>query len=210
MNFRKKYHVFIKSKVKEGIKIVADEIDIRIDCEVNGNIITKGEVFIGKKGRYFGDIKSKKCVIYGKVFGNIKVDEVIYIKSRAEVQGDIEYNKIHKSGHALLNGVCKKIIDDEEIKEDQEINDQIENEIDNKKNIQKEKVEDEIECNQKHILDQSLLCREREIIDGKDIKIKKEKNIKEDLINIIKDEGTREKSIMTDNDDSAPKRRKLF
>lgn len=203
LGLRKKYHVVMESEIKEEIKISAGDIDIRVDCEVHGNIMTKGKILIGKKGKYFGDLKSRKCVIYGKVFGNIKVDEEIYIDSKAEVKGNMECIKIHTSESDLFNGGGRTITEDEKIVEDG---------IANKKNIEesKKQVKDEIKCNQIHNSDQSLVNSKCEIIDDKDIKHKTENTIKDNIINIIKDESTREKNIKSDTNNDKLKRRKLF
>lgn len=241
MGFKKKYHILIKKKIDNDIKIIADKIDIKIDCEVYGNIISKGEVLIGKKGIYHGNINSRSCIIYGKVIGDIKVDEVIYLKSKAELLGDIECKKIHTDEHAWFNGMCKLTKGEEVINEDQYTDNEIENKIDNKKNIESsnldqdsvnyqdtiiegidiiekdkdvKKVEDVEKDN--NIEEARTVVNDNDIVEDKDIegdinnkRNKEEICIKDDFINLMKDEGTREKSKESSND-SQKKRVKLF
>jgi cytoskeletal protein CcmA (bactofilin family) len=61
---------------------------IRIDGTVEGNIISDW-VVLGEKGNIKGDVTSGGVIVGGKIEGNVKTKEIIEIKNKGKVVGDI-------------------------------------------------------------------------------------------------------------------------
>ena len=61
---------------------------IRIDGTLEGNIISDW-VVLGEKGNIKGDITSGGVIVGGKIEGNVKAKEIIEIKNKGKVIGDI-------------------------------------------------------------------------------------------------------------------------
>jgi cytoskeletal protein CcmA (bactofilin family) len=61
---------------------------IRIDGTVEGNIISDW-VVLGEKGNIKGDVTSGGVIVGGRIEGNVKAKEIIEIKNKGKVVGDI-------------------------------------------------------------------------------------------------------------------------
>ncbi len=83
---------------------------IRIDGGLEGNIEAKW-VIVGEKGSLKGDIIADGVIIGGKVEGMITAREILEIKGKAEIKGDIHTSKLSVSEGAILNGKTTMIKD---------------------------------------------------------------------------------------------------
>lgn len=63
---------------------------LRIDGSFEGELLSKGKVVIGPKGKVKANLNLKKAVIEGKVEGNVKVEESLELRGNASISGDIE------------------------------------------------------------------------------------------------------------------------
>lgn len=61
---------------------------VRIDGALEGNL-NAGWVIIGEKGSIKGDVTTKGMVVGGKINGNIRSGDVVEIKHKGEVFGEI-------------------------------------------------------------------------------------------------------------------------
>lgn len=61
---------------------------IRVDGTVEGNIISDW-VVLGEKGNIKGDVTSGGVIVGGRIEGNVKAKEIIEIKNKGKVIGDI-------------------------------------------------------------------------------------------------------------------------
>ena len=95
------------------------EVIIGPDSGIKGDVTTKGVVkldgiidgcvsadwlIVGETGRVTGDVASRGTVIYGRIEGNIKSNELIEIRSKAVVEGDIYTTKLVISEGAIFDG----------------------------------------------------------------------------------------------------------
>ena len=64
--------------------------EMSIDGKIEGEIFSQGMLIVGENGEIKGEIKAKSVSIYGKVFGNITVQERCELKSRAHLIGDLK------------------------------------------------------------------------------------------------------------------------
>jgi len=80
--------------------------DIRIDGFLKGNLLTKGKLLIGPEGIVEGDITGKQADILGKVTGSIQVKELLSLKGKAIIDGNIFAGKLQVEPTVSFNGSC--------------------------------------------------------------------------------------------------------
>ncbi len=80
--------------------------DIRVDGTVKGNVFSKAKVLIGAEGVIEGNIHCREADIMGQVFGNIKTEELLHLKGKAAVSGDIQTAKLLIEPTVSFNGQC--------------------------------------------------------------------------------------------------------
>ena len=87
-------------------EIVSDG-DIRIDGMVKGTVTSKAKIVIGSTGSVDGDIICDNADISGKIFGTVEVDELLYLKASAYIEGNITTGKFVVETGAKFNGSCR-------------------------------------------------------------------------------------------------------
>jgi cytoskeletal protein CcmA (bactofilin family) len=80
--------------------------DIRIDGTLVGNLSSKAKVLIGQEGVVEGDIIGQQADIMGKVTGMIKIKELLQLKGKSTVSGEISTGKLEVEPTATFNGSC--------------------------------------------------------------------------------------------------------
>lgn len=87
--------------------IVKGEIDtkgtLRIDGSVEGNIIADW-VIAGEKSHIKGNITARGIVIGGRVDGDIKAKEIVEIKNKGQIYGEILTSKLTVAEGAIFDG----------------------------------------------------------------------------------------------------------
>lgn len=83
--------------------------DIRIDGTLKGNVYATNKVFIGSEGLVEGDIHCIHADILGKVEGKVTVKELLNIRGKAQVKGDLFTGKLQVEPSAAFNGNCNMI-----------------------------------------------------------------------------------------------------
>ncbi|WP_018249424.1 bactofilin family protein [Orenia marismortui] len=86
----------------EGIVEVAESI--RIDGSLEGDLIVKGDVYVGKEGRLKGNIQGDNIMIAGNVEGNIKADGKLEIVETGRLVGDISISNLIIHDGAIFEG----------------------------------------------------------------------------------------------------------
>jgi cytoskeletal protein CcmA (bactofilin family) len=76
---------------------------LRIDGSLDGNV-NADWVILGEKASVKGDIISRGIVIGGKVEGNLTAKEIIEIKSKGRVYGEIHTSKLTIVEGGLFDG----------------------------------------------------------------------------------------------------------
>ena len=66
---------------------------LRVDGNIEGNVDADW-VVLGERGSLKGDVRAKGIMVGGKIEGNLKADEVIEIRQKGEVRGDITSSKL--------------------------------------------------------------------------------------------------------------------
>jgi cytoskeletal protein CcmA (bactofilin family) len=98
------------NRIVEGTIIKGDIIsqaDFRLDGELIGNFQSKGKIVIGPAGSVTGDIICKNADIEGKFNGKIQVFEVLNIKSKAVIHGEVTVGKLSVEPGADFSATCK-------------------------------------------------------------------------------------------------------
>ncbi|MDZ4288492.1 MAG: polymer-forming cytoskeletal protein [Prosthecobacter sp.] len=62
---------------------------LSIEGKVEGDVISTGDLTIGESGMVKGQVKTCNVVIFGKVEGNVTVQERCQAKSTATILGDV-------------------------------------------------------------------------------------------------------------------------
>lgn len=97
------------NRIVEGTKIKGDInslADFRIDGELVGNFSSKGKIVIGATGNIKGDISCKTADIEGKFEGKITVTELLNIKGKAHIHGEVVCGKLAVEPGANFTATC--------------------------------------------------------------------------------------------------------
>lgn len=95
------------NKIVAGTKIhgeVETQGDIRVDGTIVGTLNIKGKLVLGPSGVIEGEVKCKNAEVMGSMNVEIKVEELLSLKSTAKVKGDVITNKISIEPGAKLTG----------------------------------------------------------------------------------------------------------
>jgi cytoskeletal protein CcmA (bactofilin family) len=102
------------SIIAAGLKLKGDmeaDGDIRIDGEIIGNVLCKAKVVISATGLVSGDIHAENVDVHGTVQGNITVGELLSIKAKSHITGNLITEKLQIEANAVFNGLCTMTID---------------------------------------------------------------------------------------------------
>lgn len=80
--------------------------DIRIDGEIQGDINCSGKVIIGPQGVVRGEVNCQNAVIEGTFEGTLKVKEVLNVREKAKISGDINTDQLLVQAGAVFNVTC--------------------------------------------------------------------------------------------------------
>lgn len=76
---------------------------LRIDGSMDGNV-NADWVILSEKAHFKGDITAKGIIIGGRIEGNLRAEEIVEIKSKGQVFGDIFANKLSILEGGTFNG----------------------------------------------------------------------------------------------------------
>jgi cytoskeletal protein CcmA (bactofilin family) len=96
--------------IASGTKIegnMTSNSDIRIDGELIGNLICQGKIVIGGEGKIIGNIECQNAVIEGIYQGHLKCSELLNIRETAQINGEIDTDKLMVQSGAVFNVVCR-------------------------------------------------------------------------------------------------------
>lgn len=115
------------NRIVEGTTIQGDIIspaDFRLDGNLIGNFQSKGKIVIGPAGSVKGDIICKNADIEGKFEGKIQVQEILNVKSKAIIHGEVICGKLSVEPGAEFSATCvmkvhvKNLISDVKVAEE--------------------------------------------------------------------------------------------
>lgn len=85
---------------------ISSDGDFRVDGKIEGTIKTKGRVVIGKEGLVNGTIECTHADIEGTFSGKLIVNEILSLKSSADISGDVIMGKLSVEPGAMFNATC--------------------------------------------------------------------------------------------------------
>ena len=85
---------------------ISSSENIRFDGNLVGNLNTRGKVFIGQSGRVTGEIRCKNCEVEGVIDGKVFVSELLSLRARSKLTGEITTNKLAIEPGAVFTGKC--------------------------------------------------------------------------------------------------------
>ena len=97
------------NRLSEGTTVKGDILsvsDFRMDGNLIGNFQTKGKIVIGQTGNIKGDIVCKNADIEGVFEGKIQVAEILNIKSKAVIHGEVICGKLSVEPGAEFSATC--------------------------------------------------------------------------------------------------------
>lgn len=80
--------------------------DIRVDGSLKGTMTTKGKVIVGSSGRIKGEVHCKNFEVEGSIDGKVFVQELLSLRSRSKLSGEITTNKLAIEPGAHFTGKC--------------------------------------------------------------------------------------------------------
>ena len=86
---------------------ISADNDTRIDGYLKGILNCKGKVIIGPKGNIDGEIKAQNAVIEGQFRGSLFIEDLLHIKETAQVEGEINTDKLSVAPGARFNVLSK-------------------------------------------------------------------------------------------------------
>ncbi|MEZ7514979.1 bactofilin family protein [Flavobacterium frigidarium] len=97
------------NRIVEGTKITGDiatETDFRIDGELTGNFVSTGRLVLGPSGIIIGDVVCNNADIEGKLKGKVKVNELLNVKAKASIEGEVTVGKLAVEPGADFSASC--------------------------------------------------------------------------------------------------------
>ncbi len=93
-----------------GTSIVGNiktESDFRLDGTLEGDLDCNGKLILGPKGSIIGKVRCVNAVVEGVIKGSIIVKELLQVKETAEINGDIQTDKLMVQNGASFNVKCE-------------------------------------------------------------------------------------------------------
>ncbi|CAM3323028.1 Cell shape determination protein CcmA [Flavobacterium longum] len=97
------------NRIVEGTIIrgnILSHADFRLDGDLVGNFKSDGKIVIGPAGSVKGDIICKNADIEGKFDGKIQVAEILNVKSKASIHGEVVCSKLSVEPGAEFSASC--------------------------------------------------------------------------------------------------------
>lgn len=85
---------------------IVSTADFRLDGELTGNLTSKGKIVIGPAASVTGDIICKNADIEGRFNGRIEVTEVLNIKAKAFIKGEVIVGRLSVEPGAEFSASC--------------------------------------------------------------------------------------------------------
>lgn len=79
---------------------------LRIDGDIDGNLETTSNIYVGEASRIHGNIVALSAVIEGIVIGNITAPKGITLLSSSAVIGDVTTKRLQVEENVILHGHC--------------------------------------------------------------------------------------------------------
>lgn len=98
------------STIATGTTINGDiesEADMRIDGNIIGNVYCKAKIVLGESGIVQGNMHATNADVFGTVNGDVITKDLLCLKSKCTVNGDVNTKRLQIEPQATFNGQCK-------------------------------------------------------------------------------------------------------
>ncbi|MCR8667183.1 polymer-forming cytoskeletal protein [Aestuariibaculum sp. M13] len=95
--------------ISQGTTLIGDlssEGDFRIEGTVEGNVVTKGKVVVGKTGFIKGTLQGTDAYFEGKFSGKLTLSGTLTLKDSAVIEGEVSVAKLAVEPGAAFNVTC--------------------------------------------------------------------------------------------------------
>jgi len=102
------------STVAGSMRMTGDieaEHDMRVDGKIYGNVYCNAKVVLGPSGIIEGDLHAQNADIFGSVTGNIVIKDMLCLKSKCNIHGNLTVGKLDIEPEAAFNGNCTMVHD---------------------------------------------------------------------------------------------------
>lgn len=97
------------NRIVEGTTIKGDIesiADFRLDGHLIGNFVSKGKLVIGPAGSVTGDVFCQNADIEGKFKGKLQIKELLNVKTKAIIHGEVNCAKLAVEPGAEFTATC--------------------------------------------------------------------------------------------------------
>lgn len=97
------------NRIVEGTVIKGDivsQADFRLDGELIGNFQSTGKLVIGPSGSVVGEVICNNADIEGKYDGTMQVMELLNVKAKARIHGQVTVGKLSVEPGADFSATC--------------------------------------------------------------------------------------------------------
>lgn len=91
----------------QGSLAFKDAVDLKINGNFNGSLITKGTLSIGRDAQVEANIVGDNIIIAGKIKGDITANKMLVLMETASLRGDISTPKLNIVEGAVFHGNCQ-------------------------------------------------------------------------------------------------------
>lgn len=100
----------VVSTIAAGTTINGDmesDSDMRIDGNIIGHVYCKAKIVLGESGIVQGDMHAANADLFGTVNGNVIAKDLLCLKPKCTVNGNISTKRLQIEPNATFNGQCK-------------------------------------------------------------------------------------------------------
>ena len=115
------------SKIEKSTTLkgnIKSKTDIRIDGNVEGEVVTKGKVILGKESNVIGKILCANADIEGKFDGELTASGTLSLKSGSNVKGKVKIQKLIVESGSMFNANCSMHSAEDGVKKLNSLNEQ--------------------------------------------------------------------------------------
>lgn len=98
------------NRIVEGTVIKGEVFsiaDFRLDGELIGNFKSEGKLVIGESGKVVGDVFCKNLDVEGNYQGKAHISELLTVKSKAKIKGEVLVGKLLVEPGADFTATCQ-------------------------------------------------------------------------------------------------------
>ncbi len=115
------------SKIEKSTTLkgnIKSKTDIRIDGNVEGEVVTKGKVILGKESNVIGKILCANADIEGKFDGELTASGTLSLKSGSNIKGKVKIQKLIVESGSIFNANCSMHSAEDGVKKLNSLNEQ--------------------------------------------------------------------------------------